>query len=115
MKKYFPLILLLLVSINSFSQTVTLDSITAKKVIVDLIEGDFCKVEVKELRLILADTELKVIVKDKIIGIKDEKINALQLIIKNDLQIIKTQNRKTTFYKITTIAAILTGGYFALK
>jgi len=106
---------LLLVSTSSFSQTVTLDSITAKKVIVDLIKGDFCKVEVKELRLILSDTESKVIVKDKIIGIKDEQINALQLVINNDLKILKIQKRKTTFYKITTVVAILTGGYFALK
>jgi len=106
---------LLLASINSFSQTVILDSLTAKKVIVDLIKGDFCKVEVKELRLILADTESKVIVKDKIIGIKDEQINALQLVINNDLKILKIQKTKTTFYKITTVVAIATGGYFALK
>ena len=109
------MILLLLVSTSSFSQTVILDSITAKKVIVDLIKGDFCKVEVKELRLILLDTESKVIVKDKIIGIKDEKINALQLLIDNDLKILKIQKTKTTFYKITTVVAIATGGYFALK
>ncbi len=95
------LISLLLLSLTSFSQIdtskVCLPYQTAKKVAIDLIEGDKAKVELYLTKQILQDTEKKVSLQDSITSICEEKviICTTQLALKDQIIEKQTQEAET--------------------
>ena len=119
MSKKILLIILLLVSFKSFSQTDTIVSLrepVAKLVIKDLITGDGAKIELLSTQELLKLEQKKVVLKDSVIGTLNVKIVNLQDIIgKKDEQFslerekskqlekeLKGQRRKTFLYKVGT-------------
>lgn len=126
MNKLIPLISLLLLSFNSFSQQDTaiksVDSIVplqapvARLVIKDLIEGDGNKEELQETVKVLGLTQEKLVLKDEVISSLDSKVLNLQTIIDTkqeqfDLQKelsdkleteLKLEKTKSFLYKIGT-------------
>ena len=130
MKKLMPLMSLLLVTSLSFSQTVTKEVVktdtivpltipTAKLVIQDLVKGDAALVEIIELQKVIILTNEKLALKDTIISTMNSKISNLDYIIKQKeeqfklerqksdelLKELKSEKRKTFFYKLGTYAA----------
>ena len=138
MKKLILLAIITLVTLKSFSQTVTKTNIdtlvplkvpVAKLVIKDLIKGDGAVAEVAELNKVIS-------LKDEQIGLykqkdtlKDQKIGNLELIIsKKDEQFslerqksesllkeLKGQKLKTFFYKAGTFVAVISTTLLLLK
>ena len=119
MSKKILLIILLLVSFKSFSQTDTIVSLrepVAKLVIKDLITGDGAKIELLSTQELLKLEQKKVVLKDSVIGTLNIKIVNLEDIIgKKDEQFslerekslqlekeLKGQRRKTFLYKVGT-------------
>lgn len=122
MNKLIPLMLLLLVSFKSFSQTDTIVSLKepiARLVIKDLVKGDGTLIELKQTQELLILEQKKVVLKDSVIGNLTIKIVNLESIIsKKDEQFglerqkseslvkeLKREKRKTFFYKLGTYAA----------
>jgi len=119
MNKLIPLMLLLLVSFKSFSQTDTIVSLKepiARLVIKDLVKGDGTLIELKQTQELLILEQKKVVLKDSVIGNLTIKIVNLESIIsKKDEQFglerqksesllkeLKKEKRKTFFYKVGT-------------
>jgi hypothetical protein len=102
------LILLLLASINNFSQSVILDSVTAKKVIVELIEGDYCKLELEQYKSIVSLTERKVDLQGIIVRSQEDLIDQQKKSIK------KLEN-KNTFWKVAAIVSATVTGVLLVK
>ncbi len=142
MKKLLVLMSLLLVTLTSFSQTVTnqitkapTDTIvplsvqTAKLVIKDLIKGDGAIIEVQELQKVIKLTNEKVVLKDSIIGILNSKISNLDYIINQKdeqfglerqkseslIKELKSEKRKTFLYKVGTYVGIVATGILLVK
>ena len=124
MTKLIPLMLLLLVSFKSFSQTDTIVSLkepVAKLVIKDLIKGDGIGLELKETQELLHLEQKKVVIKDSIIGTLQSKVVNLEVIIgKKDQQFalereksesllkeLKSEKRKGFLYKIGSYVGIV--------
>ena len=131
MNKLIPLISLLLLSFNSFSQQDTaiksVDSIVplqapvARLVIKDLIEGDGNKEELQETVKVLNLTQEKLVLKDEVISSLDSKVLNLQTIIDTkqeqfDLQKelsdkleteLKLEKTKSFLYKIGTGVGVI--------
>lgn len=111
-------------SFKSFSQKITLSEKQAKAIAVDLVKGEACAEELTQTKTIVDILENKVAFKDKVISnlekqkkvfqekdtIREEQIRSQEVIISATEQSLKKSNRKTNFYKITTLAAIITGG-----
>jgi len=138
MKKLILLAIITLVTLKSFSQTVTktnVDTIVALKVpvaklvIKDLIKGDGAIAEIHELTKIVS-------LKDEQIGLfkqkdslKDQKIGNLEVIItKKDEQFslermksesllkeLKGQRTKTFFYKVGSFVGVIATSLLLLK
>ena len=138
MKKLILLAIITLVTLKSFSQTVTktnVDTIVALKVpvaklvIKDLIKGDGAIAEIHELTKVVS-------LKDEQIGLfkqkdslKDQKIGNLEVIItKKDEQFslermksesllkeLKGQRTKTFFYKVGSFVGIIATSLLLLK
>ena len=119
MSKKILMIILLLASFKSFSQTDTIVSLrepVAKLVIKDLITGDGAKVELVSTLELLKLEQKKVVLKDSVIATLNTKVLNLEDIIgKKDEQFsleaekskqlekeLKGQRRKTFFYKVGT-------------
>lgn len=102
-------------SISSFSQNVILDSITAKKVIKDLIEGDYCKKELTETKKVLVLTEQKLTIQEVLLLTSENLISKQQQLISEQEKSIKSANRKKTFWKIGTFASLGTAVFFAVR
>ncbi len=102
------MILLLLASINNFSQSVILDSVTAKKVIVELIEGDYCKLELEQYKSIVSLTERKVDLQGIIVRSQEDLIDQQKKSIK------KLEN-KNTFWKVAAIVSATVTGVLLVK
>lgn len=133
MKKLRMLIILLMLSCSSFSQTdttaVSLNKPTAKAVIKDLISGDFCKAELIETRNALLLTEKKVEVQFSIINNLEEQklllsdvihnktiqITAQEKAISSQTKVLRRERGVSTIYKIGTILGILTSGYLLMS
>jgi hypothetical protein len=138
MKKLILLTIITLVTLKSFSQTVTktnIDTIVplkvpvAKLVIKDLIKGDGAVVEIKELNKVigLKDEQLNLFKQKD--TLKDQKISNLELIItKKDEQFgleraksesllkeLKGQRRKTFLYKVGSFVGIIATSALLLK
>ena len=106
MNKLIPLISLLLLSFNSFSQQDTaiksVDSIVplqapiARLVIKDLIEGDGSKEELQETVKILDLTQDKLVLKDEIISSLNFKVENLESIISTKEEQFKLQQELST-------------------
>ena len=123
MKKLIMLMFLLLMSLSSFSQTVTqTDSIVrlevpiVKLVIKDLVTFDGTVLELTETKRLLDLSNDKLLLKDEVITNLNTKVQNLETIItKKDEQFklerekseqllkeLKGQRRKTFFYKVGT-------------
>ena len=104
MKKLLLLILLMLVSLPSFSQTVTDTSLVilpekiARAVIKDILLGDALRKELDATQIKLSLVEQKVVVKDSVIFSLEEQIFNLQSV---------DTNRKKQVEKYDTIAITL--------
>jgi hypothetical protein len=142
MKKLMLLTSLLLVTLLSFSQTVTKDEKSvvqdtivplkvpiAKLVIKDLIKGDDAIVEVKELNKVISLKDGQISLMKQKDTLKDQKISNLELIIsKKDQQFdlerqksesllkeLKGQRRKTFLYKVGTFVGVVATSALLLK
>ncbi len=138
MKKLILLTIITLVTLKSFSQSVTKTNIdtlvplkvpVAKLVIKDLIKGDGAVVEIKELNKVigLKDEQLNLFKQKD--TLKDQKISNLELIInKKDEQFgleraksesllkeLKGQRRKTFLYKIGSFVGVIATSMLLLK
>jgi TolA-binding protein len=134
MKKLILLISLILVTLTSFSQTVTnqtqTDTIvalkipTAKLIIKDLIKGDGALIELEETKKVLSLTNQKIVLKDEIIFTLNSKITNLDYIIsQKDEQFklerqkseelfkeLKKERRQTFLYKVGTFVGLVAVG-----
>lgn len=127
--------LILLVSCSSFSQTVTendtvkLSSKVAKLVIKDLISGDACEKHLEIANKVIVNQEQQLSLYQGVVvnmgkenakleDIIDEKETQLSIKdeqVKNAEKALKRQKRTTTFYKITSAAALITAGVLLIK
>lgn len=128
MKKLILLIIILLLSLNCFSQKDTVrDSIVplqvpiARLVIKDLLNGDGNKIQIVELNKELDLTREKVKLKDSVIFTLNSKVVNLEtIILTKDEQFklqqelskklekeLKSQKRKTFLYKLGTTVGIV--------
>jgi hypothetical protein len=106
-----------LISINATSQTkaVILDSITANKVVKDLVRYDVTRLELKNCnkRDSLSQVRIKVLrdasnILEQAYNEKEAENNVNKRIIElQEKQIVK-EKRKNTFYKVTTALGVLT-------
>ena len=134
MKKLILLISLILVTLTSFSQTVTnqtqTDTIvalkipTVKLIIKDLIKGDGVFIELEETKKVLSLTNQKIVLKDEIIFTLNSKITNLDYIISQKdeqfklerekseslLKELKSEKKKTFLYKMGTIVGAVAIG-----
>jgi len=131
MKRLIPLILLVIVSLKSFSQTdttrISLEEQIARLVIKDLIEGDGAK---KELSITLEKVSLlnqKIVLKDSIINTNTQQISNYNSIVSqkdsqvmifqdlsdklhNDLRKQKLKNKITVTTSIIVVVLMLLTG-----
>ena len=131
MKRLIPLILLVIVSLKSFSQTdttrISLEEQIARLVIKDLIEGDGAK---KELSITLEKVSLlnqKIVLKDSIINTNTQQISNYNSIVSqkdsqvmlfqdlsdklhNDLRKQKLKNKMTITTSIIVVVLMLLTG-----
>ena len=136
MKKLMLLVIILLTTFSSFSQTVMkTDSIvplkvpTAKLVIKDILSGDGAKAELKDVYKVLDEKNLQINLYKQKDTLKDEKINNLNTIIdKKDQQFalereksdkllkeLKVQKFKTAIYKAGSGIALIMTVLFLVK
>jgi hypothetical protein len=138
MKKLILLTIITLVTLKSFSQTVTktnVDTIVALKVpvaklvIKDLMKGDGAVAEVVELNKVVSLKDEQIGLYKQKDSLKEQKIGNLELIItKKDEQFglerqkseslfkeLKGQRRKTFLYKVGTFAGIIMTSLYLLK
>jgi hypothetical protein len=138
MKKLILLTIITLVTLKSFSQTVTVTNVDtivplkvpiAKLVIKDLIKGDGAVVEIKELNKVIGLKDEQLTLFKQKDTLKDQKISNLELIItKKDQQFdleraksesllkeLKGQRRKTFLYKIGSFVGVIATSALLLK
>jgi hypothetical protein len=138
MKKLILLTILTLVTLRSFSQTVTKTNVdtvvalkvpVAKLVIKDLMKGDGAIAEVVELNKVVSLKDEQIGLYKQKDSLKEQKIGNLELIItKKDEQFglerqkseslfkeLKGQRRKTFLYKVGTFAGIIMTSLYLLK
>ena len=133
MKKLIVLIVLLLTSLSSFSQTdttkVQIKTPVAKLVIKDILKGDGCAQELKLTQEKVIKLQARETQKDTIISLLESKDKNNQFIIntqKDQLQLskelseqlhkeLKGQRTKTFLWKAGTFAGILTTSYLLIK
>ena len=138
MKKLILLTIITLVTLKSFSQTVTktnVDTIVALKVpvaklvIKDLIKGDGAVAEVVELNKVVSLKDEQIGLYKQKDSLKEQKIGNLELIItKKDEQFglerqkseslfkeLKGQRRKTFLYKVGSFVGIIMTSLYLLK
>ena len=106
---------ILFLSIKSFSQTVILDSITAKKVITELIEYDACKKELIQVNEIILIKDEQLLNTSKIILNKDFQIKNLYKIIDNSEDLYLKHKKQNTLYKVVAITSVLLGVIISVK
>jgi len=127
------LIPLLLLTLNSFSQTdttkVKINTPIARLVVKDLLLGDSCFEELKLTQQKLVKIQERETQKDNIIKLLNEKDeNNKYIIHQQELQIgqyahltddlhkeLKSERRGKLFWKITTYVGILTTSYLLIK
>jgi len=138
MKKLILLTIITLVTLKSFSQTVTKTNVdtvvalkvpVAKLVIKDLMKGDGAVAEVVELNKVVSLKDEQIGLYKQKDSLKEQKIGNLELIItKKDEQFglerqkseslfkeLKGQRRKTFLYKVGTFAGIIMTSLYLLK
>lgn len=107
--------ILILSSINSFSQTVTIDSITAKKIIIELIEFDACKAELEINNEILLIQDKKLANLKEVLYNKENQLRLMHEVLNNSEKIVLKHKKETKIYKIVAIASLVVGGILAVK
>ena len=138
MKKLILLTIITLVTLKSFSQTVTKTNIdtlvplkvpVAKLVIKDLIKGDGAAIEINELNKVIGLKDEQINLFKQKDTLKDQKISNLELIItKKDQQFdleraksesllkeLKGQRRKTFFFKVGSFVGVIATSMLLLK
>ena len=138
MKKLILLTIITLVTLKSFSQTVTKTNVdtvvalkvpVAKLVIKDLMKGDGAVAEVIELNKVVSLKDEQIGLYKQKDSLKEQKIGNLELIItKKDEQFglerqkseslfkeLKGQRRKTFLYKVGSFAGIIMTSLYLLK
>jgi hypothetical protein len=138
MKKLILLTIITLVTLKSFSQTVTKTNVdtvvalkvpVAKLVIKDLMKGDGAVAEVVELNKVVSLKDEQIGLYKQKDSLKEQKIGNLELIItKKDQQFdlerqkseslfkeLKGQRRKTFLYKVGSFAGIIMTSLYLLK
>jgi len=138
MKKLILLTIITLVTLKSFSQTVTKTNVdtvvalkvpVAKLVIKDLMKGDGAVAEVVELNKVVSLKDEQIGLYKQKDSLKEQKIGNLELIItKKDEQFglerqkseslfkeLKGQRRKTFLYKVGSFAGIIMTSLYLLK
>jgi hypothetical protein len=108
---------------------VVIDTLIAKKIAIDLIQGDECKKEIQIIKNNIFLLEKKTSLKDSIISSHKKQINNLDEIVNdtNNLLSISKENlsntkkqlslqkRNTILYQGTTLLFIGVSGYLLLK
>jgi hypothetical protein len=106
---------------NDSLKLVCIDTSIARKVANDLVDGDVCKAELKYVKNNLQITKDKLVLKDSIIlgkdnqigilnnmiSLKDEKFNLEKDKSNEILKQLKTEKRKSFFYKVTSFLGVL--------
>lgn len=138
MKKLILLTIITLVTLKSFSQTVTKTNVdtvvalkvpVAKLVIKDLMKGDGAVAEVVELNKVVSLKDEQIGLYKQKDSLKEQKIGNLELIItKKDEQFglerqkseslfkeLKGQRRKTFLYKVGSFVGIIMTSLYLLK
>ena len=138
MKKLILLTIITLVTLRSFSQTVTKTNVdtvvalkvpVAKLVIKDLMKGDGAVAEIVELNKVVSLKDEQIGLYKQKDSLKEQKIGNLELIItKKDEQFglerqkseslfkeLKGQRRKTFLYKVGSFAGIIMTSLYLLK
>jgi hypothetical protein len=138
MKKLILLTIITLVTLKSFSQTVTKTNIdtlvplkvpVAKLVIKDLIKGDGAVIEINELNKVIGLKDEQINLFKQKDTLKDQKISNLELIItKKDQQFdleraksesllkeLKGQRRKTFLFKVGSFVGVIATSMLLLK
>jgi hypothetical protein len=138
MKKLILLTIITLVTLKSFSQTVTKTNIdtlvplkvpVAKLVIKDLIKGDGAAIEINELNKVIGLKDEQINLFKQKDTLKDQKISNLELIItKKDQQFdleraksesllkeLKGQRRKTFLFKVGSFVGVIATSMLLLK
>jgi len=81
------------------SNVVRIDTITAKRIAIDLVSGDICKEELQLVKSNLMLTQYKVNLKDSIINKMEEKEYDLNDIISRKDEMFKEQEEISKTYK----------------
>ena len=138
MKKLILLTIITLVTLRSFSQTVTKTNVdtvvalkvpVAKLVIKDLMKGDGAVAEIVELNKVVSLKDEQIGLYKQKDSLKEQKIGNLELIItKKDEQFglerqkseslfkeLKGQRRKTFLYKVGSFVGIIMTSLYLLK
>jgi len=116
MKNKLIIICILLFSTISLAQEkdttkVVLKNEVAKKVIKDLIKGDYCELELQQTKKLTQQLEAKVALKDTVINNKNNQILLYQELAKSQEKQIKTAKRKTLWSNIILYASLVINGY----
>lgn len=117
------LILFLFFSCATFAQdSIKLHTETAKRVVKDLIEGDYCEKELTQTKILVRQLEKKVGIQDTIIKThKERNILQKELVISKDKQIdiLETQNKqqknKTFWTKVALYGSIALNIFLGIK
>lgn len=138
MKKLILLPLLVMLSLNSYSQTDIIKSDTTKVILPtrvarlafqDLLRYDGAKIEIVELNKVIGLKDQQITLYKEKDTLKTQKIGNLELIIsKKDQQFdlereksesllkeLKAQRMKTFFYKVGSFVAVITTSLYLLK
>jgi hypothetical protein len=116
MKNKLTIICILLFSAVSLAQEkdttkVVLKNEVAKKVIKDLIKGDYCELELKQTKKLTQQLEAKIALKDTVINNKNNQIILYQELAESQEKQIKTAKRKTLWSNIILYASLAINGY----
>ncbi len=116
-------------NVSTTSNGTIISDTIAKKMIVEVTEGDMCSEEVFGLNEIIFNDKEIFKQKDGIISnVKEQNVNLLSAIeeykkadelksnaLKNTEKAFRKERNKKNIYKITTVLAVLGGGYLLIK
>jgi hypothetical protein len=106
--------------VEKYKAKITTDTVTERKIVVDLINGDGCQVEKNKLNKIVASQDSTLVAKDSIISEKDKSIEGFKYVVKEkayqnqskdktieeQAKISKKQKHKKQFWVV--VSAVLT-------
>jgi len=115
MKNKLTIICILLFSAVSLAQVdttkVVLKNEVARKVIKDLIKGDYCELELQQTKKLVLQLETKSNLKDTVINNKNSQILLYKELAESQEKQIKQQKNKTLWSKILLYGSLAINGY----